>query len=596
MLKKNVLAVTLFVAIVFGGLAFNQYASAAVVNGWYQSNSTWYYYQNGIKATDSWKSDSHGWCYVGSDGAWVKNYWAQDSHGWCYIGSDGYWMKRAGYAKDSTGYCIIGSDGYWTGERLSSDPSGPATSESETIKISYIDVGQADSILIQQGSYSMLIDAGNKEDSDTVKDYINSQGITQLDYVIGTHPHEDHIGGLDEIISSLDIGSIYMPEVKATTRAFEDVVTAVRNKGMTIRAPAAGDSFRLGKADCTILGPIHPEADDLNTYSIVLKVTFGDNSFLFTGDAQYSNERDMIDGGFNLSADVLKVGHHGSNTSTSQEFLNKVKPKYAVISAGKDNPYGQPSDDVISRLKNSGTDIFRTDVNGTVVCTSDGNNITFNCSPAIYSSTTPPPVVTGWVSKDGSWYYYQADGTLATGWIIWQGKYYYLYSNGVMAVNTITPDGYRVGPDGAWNGKDSTSQYYEDAVNSYNCSSSTGYYIYINQTSHVVCILTGSIHNWTIKYIFPCTVGAPETPTITGMYTVRAKGLYFITDNDLICKYYTQIYGNYLMHSILYYPDGRIADARLGMNLSHGCVRLATENAKYIYDNIPSGTGIWIVK
>ncbi|MHC1721036.1 MAG: MBL fold metallo-hydrolase [Clostridiaceae bacterium] len=596
MLKKNILALSLFFAIIFSSLAFSQYASAAAINGWYQSNSNWYYYQNGTKATSSWKSDSHGWCYLGSDGAWVKNYWVQDSRGWCYISADGYWMNHSGYAKDSLGYCIIGNDGYWTGERLSSDPSDPGTPESETIKISYIDTGQADSILIQQGSYSMLIDAGNNEDSDTVKDYINREGITQLDYVIGTHPHEDHIGGLEDVINSFDIGRIYLPEVTTNTQAFEDVISAVRNKNLTITAPEARDSFKLGKADCTILGPIHSNEDDLNTYSIVLKATLGNRSFLFTGDAQISNEKDMIDAGYDLSADVLKVGHHGSSTSTSQEFLNEVKPTYAVISVGRDNPYGLTADEVISRLKNEVIDIFRTDVNGTVICTSDGNNITFNSSPAISSAATTPAAVTGWLKKDGSWYYYQDDGTLATGWIIWQGKYYYLHSSGAMAVNTITPDGYKVGPDGAWNGKDSTSQYYEDAVNSYNCSSSTGYYIYVNLTSHVLCILTGSRYNWTIKYVFPCTVGTPETPTITGMYTVRAKGLYFITDNDLICKYYTQIYGNYLMHSILYYPDGRIADARLGMNLSHGCIRLATENAKYIYDNIPAGTGIWIVQ
>jgi peptidoglycan hydrolase-like protein with peptidoglycan-binding domain len=138
------------------------------------------------------------------------------------------------------------------------------------------------------------------------------------------------------------------------------------------------------------------------------------------------------------------------------------------------------------------------------------------------------------------------------------------------------------------------AQRYQSRVNSNNCPSSTKYYIYVNLDSHVVCILTGSNHNWTIQKIFKCTVGAPATPTITGKYTVKAKGSYFVTENGLICKYYTQIYGDYLFHSILYYPSGGIADSRLGMDLSHGCIRLATENALYIYNNIPSGTGIWI--
>jgi peptidoglycan hydrolase-like protein with peptidoglycan-binding domain len=155
-----------------------------------------------------------------------------------------------------------------------------------------------------------------------------------------------------------------------------------------------------------------------------------------------------------------------------------------------------------------------------------------------------------------------------------------------------------------WNALDNTpavapyiydpAQRYQDRVNSSNSPSSTKYYIYVNRGSHVVCILTGSNHNWTIQKIFKCTVGKPSTPTITGRYTVKAKGSYFVTENGLICKYYTQIYGDYLFHSILYYPEGGIADSRLGMDLSHGCIRLATENALYIYNNIPYGTGIWI--
>lgn len=138
------------------------------------------------------------------------------------------------------------------------------------------------------------------------------------------------------------------------------------------------------------------------------------------------------------------------------------------------------------------------------------------------------------------------------------------------------------------------SQRYQDRVNSSSCPSSTSYYIYVNRDRHVVCILTGSNHSWTIQKIFTCTVGKPSTPTITGKFTVKAKGSYFVTENGLICRYYTQIYGDYLFHSILYYPDGSIADSRLGMDLSHGCIRLATANALYIYNNIPSGTGIWI--
>jgi len=191
---------------------------------------------------------------------------------------------------------------------------------------------------------------------------------------------------------------------------------------------------------------------------------------------------------------------------------------------------------------------------------------------------------------------------------------YNLTADGVFGVDTsfavkdfqgvvgLSADG--VVGSSTWNALDNTpavapyiydpAQRYQDRVNSTNSASSTKYYIYVNRGSHVVCLLTGSNHNWTIQKIFKCTVGAPSTPTITGRYTVKAKGSYFVTENGLICKYYTQIYGDYLFHSILYYPEGGIADSRLGMDLSHGCIRLATENALYIYNNIPSGTGIWI--
>lgn len=302
------------IAILFNTIIFDKPVSAAIINGWYQSGSTWYYYENGLKVTNEWRSDSHGWCYLGEDGSLVVNQWIMDSNGWCRVGADGY----------------------WTGERLLTDPQS-------------------------------------------------------------------------------------------------------------------------------------------------------------------------------------------SDNSNSRVYI-------------------------------------------------------------------------GWVHKENNWYFYQPDGTPAKGWIIWNGKYYYLYSDGKMAANTITPDGYMVGRDGAWDGKESKNVYYENIVNSNDCSSKTGYYIYISLTDHVLCIFTGSKYNWKASNIFLCTVGAAETPTITGHYTIGAKGPYFITDYNLMCKYYTQIYGNYLIHSILYYPDGRIADERLGMNLSHGCIRVATENAKYIYDNIPSGTAIWIVK
>lgn len=251
------------------------------------------------------------------------------------------------------------------------------------LKVHYIDVGQADSILIQQGNNSMLIDAGNNADSELVKSYIQKQGITSLQYVIGTHPHEDHIGGLDYVINSFKIGNVFMPKKTATTRTFEDVLNAVKNKGLKITQPSIGQSFNLGEAKFTILAP-NQIYDNANDCSIVVKLTYGSNSFLFTGDAEGTSEMSMVNSGSNISADVLKVGHHGSKTSTVTNFLNKVNPKYAVVSVGKGNKYKHPSQGVMDRLKSKNVKVYRTDENGTIIATSNGKDIKFNCNPASY--------------------------------------------------------------------------------------------------------------------------------------------------------------------------------------------------------------------
>lgn len=262
--------------------------------------------------------------------------------------------------------------------------SGTSTAVSGNLKVHYINVGQGDSELIQQGDKNMLIDTGTNASTDTLISYLQSQNIKKIDYLVLTHPHEDHIGGADAVINKFDIGTIYMPKVTTTTKTFEDIITAMKNKNLKATAPNPGDTFKLGEANCEILGPINSNKEDLNTYSIVMKVTFGSNKFMFTGDAQASNEEDMINKGYDLSADVLKVGHHGSHTSTSENFLNKVNPKYAVISCGKNNDYGHPHKETMERLQSKNIPVYRTDESGTIVCTSDGNNITFSCKPGDY--------------------------------------------------------------------------------------------------------------------------------------------------------------------------------------------------------------------
>ncbi|MDF2882868.1 MAG: ComE-like protein Metallo beta-lactamase superfamily hydrolase, secreted [Clostridiaceae bacterium] len=252
------------------------------------------------------------------------------------------------------------------------------------LKVHYINVGQGDSILVQQGDKNMLIDAGTNASTSSLISYLRSQNIKKIDYLVLTHPHEDHIGGADAVIKTFEIGSIYMPKVTANTATFRDVVKAMNAKGLKALQPIIGTNYNLGQAACEILGPVTTVNGDLNTYSIVIKVTFGNNKFLFTGDAQASNEQDMINKGFDLSADVLKLGHHGSHTSTSQNFLNKVNPKYAIISCGVDNDYGHPHKETMDRLKRKNVIVYRTDESGTIVAESDGKDISFRVKPGDY--------------------------------------------------------------------------------------------------------------------------------------------------------------------------------------------------------------------
>lgn len=278
------------------------------------------------------------------------------------------------------------------------------------LKVHYIDVGQADSILIQlPDAKNILIDGGNNADGPAVIRYLKDQGVSRLDYVIATHPHEDHIGGLDAIIDAFDIGKVYAPRVIHTSQTYEDFLRAVQGKGLKITEAKAGVSLDTGSdASAVFVAPNGTDYEDLNNYSAVLKLNYKDTSFLFAGDAEAVSENEMLLAGYNLKADVLKVGHHGSDSSTTPEFLAAVSPKYAVISVGKDNDYGHPSPDVLTRLSAAGIEVFRTDEAGTVVTTSDGTKITFDKSaspikeraPDKYGGSTVSPVPTGGIGND----------------------------------------------------------------------------------------------------------------------------------------------------------------------------------------------------
>ena len=267
------------------------------------------------------------------------------------------------------------------------------------LRVHFIYVGQGDSILIQAGEHAMLVDAGTNESGGTVTDYLHSLNLTKLDYLIGTHPHEDHIGGLDDVILSFDIGTVIMPDVSHTTRTYEDVLDALLEKNLTVSSPQPGEAFSLGDASFNILSPSAEiaaeaqEAGDLNNLSVGIRLVYGSTAFVLCGDAESVSEEAMVQSGLPLKADVLKAGHHGSSTSTCGSFLDAVDPDYAVISCGKDNSYGHPHQETLDRLHAAGVSVFRTDEQGTVIAVSDGASISWSSAPELSGSSQEAPAV-----------------------------------------------------------------------------------------------------------------------------------------------------------------------------------------------------------
>lgn len=247
-------------------------------------------------------------------------------------------------------------------------------------KIHFIDVGQADCIFIQLADgKTILIDGGNKDDAAVIDNYLQSLKVEKIDYLIATHPHEDHIGSLPFIIKNYDIGAVYMPKVTANTKIFEDLLNAIKAKGLKINTAAAGVKL-IDSQDTklSLLAPNGTQYDEANEYSAVAKLVYKNTSFLFTGDAEAVSEKEMLKAGYDVKADLLKVGHHGGRTSTNIDFLRRVAPKYAVISVGKDNDYGHPHKETLDRLQQFGIQVFRTDELGTIVVTSDGSKISID--------------------------------------------------------------------------------------------------------------------------------------------------------------------------------------------------------------------------
>ena len=246
-----------------------------------------------------------------------------------------------------------------------------------TLTVTWLDVGQGDAAVIQCGGQSMLIDGGKPEKSSYIYAWLQQHGLSYLDVIVATHVDADHIGGLSGALNYASVGTAYCPETTGTTETFQSFVKYLAQRGKQITVPTAGETFALGGAQIQILGPLH-RAEDSNDNSIVLKVSFGATSFLFTGDAERAEEQDLLNAGVNLQSTVLKVGHHGSDTSTSYPFLRAVAPQYAVISVGAGNSYGHPTEAVLSRLRDAGVTTFRTDMQGEITAVSDGQTINFS--------------------------------------------------------------------------------------------------------------------------------------------------------------------------------------------------------------------------
>lgn len=260
-------------------------------------------------------------------------------------------------------------------------------------EVHFIDVGQADSILVTYGTGTMLIDGGNVDDGQKVVQYISDLGITELNYVVCTHAHEDHVGGLTAVINSFTVtDAVFAPETGANSKCYQDFVNAVESSGMTITHLAGGQSFYLDDlynccVDC--FGPLTESYSDINNTSIVLKVSDAYSSFLFTGDAELDAETDMLECAMFFKADVLKVGHHGSSSSTGYRWLREVQPKYAVISCGAGNKYGHPTEATLSRLRDADVQVYRTDMQGTIVATASADGITFRVEKNPDAITNP---------------------------------------------------------------------------------------------------------------------------------------------------------------------------------------------------------------
>lgn len=257
--------------------------------------------------------------------------------------------------------------------------------DNENLEVHFIDVGQGSATLIESDGHYMLIDGGDSKYTSKLASYLQDESVGKLDYVIATHYDADHLNGVIDTLTSYNADIVIAPDYKAESKIYKSFVSLIKEKNIDITYPVTGTEYKIGDAEFTILAPNDTHYDDANDYSVAIKLVNGENSFIMTGDAEIESEYEIIETGIDLSCDVYLAGHHGSKYSSSQAFMQAMHPESVVISAGKDNKYGHPSEDALARFKAMGCDIYRTDELGDIIAVSDGKNITFN---TVQSSNT----------------------------------------------------------------------------------------------------------------------------------------------------------------------------------------------------------------
>ncbi|WP_291652331.1 ComEC/Rec2 family competence protein [Clostridium sp.] len=269
---------------------------------------------------------------------------------------------------------IIGVISLYFGKDLKDSSIGIPSGK---LEISYLDVGQGDAAYIRVNDFDILIDAGPRSDADKLMKQLEEKNIDDFEIVIATHPHEDHIGGMVKVFEKYDVESFYMPKVTHTTKTFENMINVVSKEGLKVKVIKEGTSFDLGDgAKIDVYSPIYESYEEFNDYSPIMKLTFGNTSYMFTGDAEAHAEQEVVAKyPKNLDADVLKFGHHGSSTSSTKEFVEAVSPEYGVISCGVDNKYGHPHRETLQTIDTQGIKAYRTDKQGQITITSDGSTI-----------------------------------------------------------------------------------------------------------------------------------------------------------------------------------------------------------------------------